>query len=82
MNRVAEMAAICMHMKHKSACSSNGIMELAEQQAVAVKKKILQHAESYYTWELCKVHFHNLCAANVSSYMLNHLGCGAVLLDR
>jgi hypothetical protein len=49
MNRVAEMAAICMHMKHKSACSSNGIMELAEQQAVAVKKKILQHAESYYT---------------------------------
>jgi hypothetical protein len=49
MNRVAEMAAICMHMKHKSACSSTGILEIAEQQAAAVKKKILQHAESYYT---------------------------------
>jgi hypothetical protein len=57
-------------------------MEIAEQQAAAVKKKILQHAESYYTWELCKVHCRNLFAANVSSYMLNHLGCGAVLLDR
>jgi hypothetical protein len=49
MNHVAEMAAICMHMKHKSACSSTGIMKIAEQQAAAVKNKILQHAESYYT---------------------------------
>jgi hypothetical protein len=48
MNRVAEMAAICMHMKHKSARASTGIIEIAEQQAAAVKKKILKHAESYH----------------------------------
>jgi hypothetical protein len=49
MNHVAEMATICMHKKHKSAYSSTGILEIAEQQAAAVKKKILKHAESYYT---------------------------------
>jgi hypothetical protein len=49
MNRVAEMATICARMKHKSACSSTAILEIAEQQAAAVKKKILKHATSYYT---------------------------------
>jgi hypothetical protein len=49
MNRVAEMAAICMHIKHKSARVSTGIIDVAEQQAAAVKKKILKNAELYYT---------------------------------
>ncbi|XP_023715722.1 uncharacterized protein LOC111868887 isoform X2 [Cryptotermes secundus] len=49
MNHVCEMASICMHMKHKSAHTSNKIIGIAEQQVAAIKKKIFKHAEAYYT---------------------------------
>jgi hypothetical protein len=48
MDQVVEVASICMYMKHKSAHITAKITAIAEQQAMAVKKEIIKHAESYY----------------------------------
>lgn len=54
MNQVAEVASICTHMRYKSAHTSAKIIATAEQQGVALKKKIVKYVESYYIWGLCK----------------------------
>ncbi|XP_021922567.1 uncharacterized protein LOC110831176 isoform X2 [Zootermopsis nevadensis] len=48
MNQVAEVASICTHMRYKSAHTSAKIIATAEQQGVALKKKIVKYVESYY----------------------------------